>query len=64
MLERLEREVKVMLNECTTVYASKDTNKINNWLENNYKPFRSFWLTKVDEDTFAETWNRLNRASK
>ena len=63
-MKRLESEIKVMVNECTEVYASKDCNKINDWLENNYKPFRRFWLTKVDEDTFADTWNKINRASK
>ena len=28
-MKRLESEIKVMLNECTAVYASKDCNKIN-----------------------------------
>lgn len=63
-MKRLESEIKVMVNECTAVYASKDCNKINDWLENSYNPFRRFWLTKVDEDTFADTWNKINRASK
>ena len=53
-----------MVNECTEVYASKDCNKINDWLENNYKPFRKFWIDKVGEDLFADTWNKINRASK
>ena len=63
-MKRLESEIKVMLNECTAVYASKDCNKINDWLENNYKPFRKFWIDKVGEDLFADTWNKINRASK
>ena len=61
---RLETEVAIMVNECSAIYATKNCNQINAWLENVYNPFRTFWLTKVDEDTFAETWNRINRASK
>lgn len=53
-----------MVNECKAVYDSKDCNKINNWLENNYKPFRTFWINKVGEDVFGETWNQINRATK
>lgn len=63
-MKRLEQEIKVMVNECKAVYDSKDSNKINNWLENNYKPFRTFWISKVGEDVFGETWNKINRATK
>ena len=63
-MKRLESEIRIMVNECTEVYASKDCNKINDWLENNYKPFRKFWIDKVGEDLFADTWNKINRASK
>lgn len=58
---RLEQELPTMVNECAVVYNSKDCNKINNWLENNYKPFRTFWINKVGEDVFGETWNRINK---
>jgi hypothetical protein len=61
---RLEQEIYVMINECQVVYNSKDDNKINAWLENNYKPFRSFWISKFGEDVFGETWNKINRATK
>lgn len=61
---RLEQELPTMVNECRAAYNSKDDNQINNWLENNYKPFRTFWISKVGEDVFGETWNRINRATK
>lgn len=63
-MRRLEQEIYTMVNECQRVYDSKDCNKINNWLENNYKPFRTFWISKVGEDVFGETWNQINRATK
>lgn len=58
---RLEQEIPTMVNECQRVYDSKDCNKINDWLENNYKSFRAFWISKVGEDVFGETWNRINK---
>lgn len=58
---RLEQEIPTMVNECAVVYNSKDDNKINDWLENSYKPFRTFWINKVGEDVFGETWNRINK---
>lgn len=58
---RLQQEIPTMINECQRVYDSKDCNKINDWLENNYKPFRAFWISKVGEDVFGETWNRINK---
>lgn len=61
---RLEQELPTMVNECAVVYNSKDSNQINNWLENNYKPFRTFWISKVGEEVFGETWNKINRATK
>lgn len=57
---RLEHEIYTMVNECQVVYDSKDCNKINDWLENNYKPFRAFWINKVGEDVFGTVWNRIN----
>lgn len=63
-MKRLEQEIKVMVKECKAAYDSKDSNKINNWLENNYKPFRTFWISKVGEEVFGETWNKINRATK
>ena len=63
-MKRLESEINVMVNECRAVYASKDCNKINDWLENNYKPIRKFWIDKVGEDLLEDTWNKINRASK
>ena len=64
MLKRLEQEVRVMVNECSVVYGSKDCNKINNWLENSYKPFRTYWIGKVGEDVFGATWNKINSEGK
>ena len=61
---RLEQELPTMVNECRVAYNSTDCNKINDWLENNYKPFRTFWLTKVGEDVFEASWNKINRATK
>lgn len=58
---RLEQEIPTMINECKTVYDSKDCNKINDWLENSYHPFRAFWISKVGEDVFGETWNKINK---
>lgn len=57
---RLEQEIYTMVNECQRVYDSKDSNKINDWLENNYHPFRTFWISKVGEDVFGTVWNRIN----
>ena len=57
---RMEREIYTMVNECATVYGSKDTNKINDWLENSYHPFRTFWISKVGEEVFGTVWNRVN----
>ena len=57
---RLQQEINVMVNECATVYGSKDTNKINDWLENSYHPFRAFWISKVGEEVFGTVWNRVN----
>ena len=57
---RMEQEMPTMVNECATVYGSKDSNQINNWLENSYHPFRAFWISKVGEEVFGETWNRIN----
>ena len=62
--QRLEKEIQVMINECREVYASKDCNKINDWLENNYHPFRKFWINEVGEDRFGEVWNKINRGGK
>ena len=61
---RLEQELPTMVNECRVAYTSKNDNKINDWLENNYKPFRTFWLTKVGEDVFEASWNKIKRATK
>ena len=61
---RLEQELPTMVNECRVAYNSKDDSKINKWLENNYKPFRTFWISKVGEDVFCEIWNRVNEATK
>ena len=58
--QRLENVVEVMVNECRKVYASKDDDKINKWLNNNYKPFRKYWISKVGEEVFGETWNKIN----
>lgn len=57
---RLQQEINVMVNECAVVYGSKDTNKINDWLENSYHPFRTFWISKVGEEVFGTVWNRIN----
>ena len=61
---RLEQELPTMVNECRVAYTSKNDNKINDWLENNYKPFRTFWISKVGEEVFGETWNKIKRATK
>ena len=58
--QRVEKEIKVMINECREVYNSKDCNKINDWLENSYHPFRKFWINEVGEDVFGDTWNKIN----
>lgn len=60
----LENVVKVMVEECRKVYASKDDNRINKWLDHNYKPFRLYWINRVGEDSFCEIWNRVNEATK
>lgn len=57
---RLQQEINVMVNECATVYGSKDSNQINDWLENSYHPFRTFWISKVGEEVFGTVWNRVN----
>lgn len=62
--QRLENVVEVMVNECRKVYASKDDDKINKWLNNNYKPFRLYWINRLGEDAFCEIWNKVNRATK
>lgn len=61
---RLESEIYIMVNECAAIYATKNDNQINAWLENSYHPFRKFWINKVGEDLFGETWNKINRANK
>lgn len=61
---KLQNVVEVMVNECRRVYASKDDNKINKWLNNNYKPFRLYWINRVGEDVFCEIWNKVNEATK
>lgn len=61
MLNRLEREIEIMIKKCDGVYATRNCNIINEWLENEYREFRSYWLERVDEDVFAETWNTVNR---
>lgn len=62
--QRFEYEVQVMVKECRRVYASKDTNKINDWLENSYHPFRKFWINEFGEDVFCDTWNKINGSTK
>ena len=58
---RFEQEAYIMVNECRVAYDSRDSNKINDWLENNYKPFRTFWINKVGEDVFGTVWNKINK---
>lgn len=58
--QRFKKEVQMMVNECREVYASKDCNKINDWLENSYHPFKDFWINKVGEDYFCDIWNKIN----
>lgn len=60
MKTRLEREIEMMVKLTDSVYASRDTKQINDFLQGQYKEFRRFWLEKVGEDEFAETWNRIN----
>lgn len=62
--QRLEAVIEVMISECKRVYASKDDNKINKWLNNNYKPFRLYWINRMGEDAFCEIWNKVNEATK
>ena len=62
--QRLENVVEVMVKECRKVYASKDDNKINKWLDHNYKPFRLYWINRVGKDVFCEIWNKVNEATK
>ena len=57
---RLEQEIYTMVNECKVAYDSRDCNKINDWLDNNYHPFRKYWISKVGEEVFGETWNKIN----
>jgi hypothetical protein len=57
----LEHEISIMVNECNIMYASKDCEKINEWLENTYLPFRKYWISKIEENLFAETWNKYNK---
>lgn len=62
--QRFEYEVQVMVKECRRVYTSKDTNKINDWLEHSYHPFRKFWINEVGEEAFCKTWNKINGSTK
>lgn len=57
----LEHEVSIMVSECSMIYSSKNYEKINNWLENTYHPFKKYWINKIGEDLFAETWNKYNK---
>lgn len=62
--QRLEKEIQIMVKECREVYGSKDDNKINDWLENSYRPFRKFWINEFGEDKFGEAWNKINSTTK
>ena len=59
-----EQEVRTMVKECRRAYASKDCDKINDWLENSYRPFRKFWINEVGEEAFCKTWNKINGSTK
>lgn len=59
-----EYEVRVMVKECRKVYGSKDCDKINDWLENRYRPFRKHWINEFGEMFFCDTWNKINGSTK
>ena len=64
MKTRLEREIEIMINLTASIYGGKDTKQINDFLQGQYKDFRNYWIGKVGEDVFGETWNRINREIK
>ena len=64
MKTRLEREVEIMINLTSSIYKGRDTKQINDFLQGQYKDLRAYWIGKVGEDTFAETWNKINREIK
>lgn len=62
MLNRLEREITIMVKKVDGVYGTRNTNLINQFLQGEYKEFRTYWLNKVDENTFGSIWNKVNHA--